>query len=475
MLSRSELAVRLLGLSRLSEPTDDPGVVLVQIAGLSFAQLNKSARQRCLPFVKNLLKQQDYQLHGLYSGLPANTAAVQAELFYGVKGSVSAFNNLEQFEAGLKERGGPGLLRGGSSYGNVFTGGAKEPHFCQAQGRKSSLWPAKNILLRFLLAILYLDIFIRALFALMTEWTVALFELFRGTLKGENSVKELKSVGPRVFADSLLRERMVAGACWDIARGVPIIHVNFGGYDKQAQKRGVNSSSACRSLRAIDNAIRRIHNAIRQSPCREYDLWVYGDHGQESTEINCKESGHTLEKAVEQLFQSTNTPKFLWAMVMGPLGHIYVNETPAKQELQFYAPKLVSQLKVPLVLVREEPGKVIAWTSRGVFILPDQMAEVFGADHPFLEEMKHDLVRMCYHPNAGEWILAHAGMSKEETMSFALVPKSIQLEVHGKSYLRPIDLREAVLQFMDKKSYIDFVEFEVHSGSLLPWVNLQFF
>ena len=71
----------------------------------------------------------------------------------------------------------------------------------------------------------------------------------------------------------------------DVARGLPIIHCNFLGYDEQAHRRGPGSNYAHWSLKGIDRAIKRIWKAARRSTRRDYQLWVFADHGQTYTDI----------------------------------------------------------------------------------------------------------------------------------------------------------------------------------------------
>ena len=86
IFSRSEWAIRLLRLRKLKQSTAEPGLVMVQIDGLSMTQFNRALQKENLPFLQSLLSKERYILRSFYSGLPSNTPAVQAELFYGVKG-----------------------------------------------------------------------------------------------------------------------------------------------------------------------------------------------------------------------------------------------------------------------------------------------------------------------------------------------------------------------------------------------------
>ncbi|MBP9854440.1 MAG: hypothetical protein KBD53_06205, partial [Candidatus Omnitrophica bacterium] len=456
-------------------------------------------------------------LHSLYSGLPSNTPSVQGELFYGVKGCVPAFNFMdrklaqsvkmfdaqyvEQFEPRLAEQG-EGLLKGGSAYSNIYTGGAQEAHFCAVHLGIGRVFHSKNFFVFAILIILYIDIFIRTFILLTIEFFLALYDSIRGMIKRKIFYKEIEMIWLRVLVCIFLRELIVAGACMDIARGLPIIHMNFLGYDEQSHCRGPSSRFAHWSLQGIDHAIRRIDHAIKHSSHREYDLWIYGDHGQEKTVPYLIEHGLTIKEAVQKLFGSSKITCELSALkekqssrakllykskkkiiesifpsvdaetimvtAMGPLGHIYVNKKMDDEEKNFYAHKLVSEVKIPLVLIRQEQEKILAFTAQGTFSLPEQIADVIGEDHPFLEDMKEDIIRICKHHNAGDFVIAgwskgmtpisfpmefggHAGFTKEETNSFALLPMDAPVQT-GKIYLRPTDLREAALQFLNRGS-----------------------
>ena len=98
-----------------------------------------------MPFLNRLIQQEGYRLHTHFPGVPTSTPAIQGELFYGVKRVVPAFSFLDRqnkkimrmFESDacahvekILAQSDPGLLKGGSSYSNIFTGGAEESHFC---------------------------------------------------------------------------------------------------------------------------------------------------------------------------------------------------------------------------------------------------------------------------------------------------------------------------------------------------------
>ena len=87
-LSRSHWLARLLQLPVSTGSGVRPGLVMLQIDGLSQPELQRALARGEMPFLRRLLKKEHYTLHAHYSGLPATTPAVQAELFYGVKTAV---------------------------------------------------------------------------------------------------------------------------------------------------------------------------------------------------------------------------------------------------------------------------------------------------------------------------------------------------------------------------------------------------
>lgn len=520
--NRSEWMIRLLNLTFAEEPASRPGLVIIQIDGLGFTQFERAMRKGNLPFLARLTREEGYSSHRHYTGLPSNTPAVQGALFYGVKGCVPAFSfkdsqtgqvfnmftpqSASAVENRLKEKGKP-LLAGGSAYGNIFTGGAKEAHFCGASMGWGSLLKAANPLGPPLTLLLNLHIFVRASFLVVLELILALGDSFRGILSGKNLVSEIRFIPLRVTICILLREIIAAGAKIDIARGLPVIHVNFAGYDEQAHHRGPASGVSHWSLKGIDHAIKGIWIAAKRAQRRDYDVFIYSDHGQEETAGYSGENGRSIQEAVDQVFEekiaagswqtefshgvpywradllrdkpgkrmqaayaSTETQKENAARAvvtaMGPVGHIYPPQPFSSEEKESVARKFVVSAKIPLVMTPAGPGKAFAWTSSGKFTLPEEADKVMEAEHPFYEEVVRDLVEMCHHPDAGEFIIfgwrpgprsltfphehgSHAGPGIEETSGFALLPVDALDPAIGNT-IRTHELREAAFRALGR-------------------------
>ncbi|HYD84401.1 MAG TPA: endonuclease, partial [Opitutus sp.] len=299
-LSRNEWAIRHLGLTPSEGTSEEPGLLLIQIDGLARRQLEAAMAQGRMPFLHRLMRRDDYTLHTFYPGLPSTTPAVQAELFYGVKSGVPAFSF---FDRGLKKLGrmwdpewakareaafsekAEGLLKGGSSWSNIYTGGAgqEESHFCAASIGLGDMWRSGKIRNIFLFIVLQLPAALRILWRLLVEMGVAISDAAQAIARGRKPKLELMLLLSRVFVGVGLRELLTISGQIDVTRGLPIVHINFVGYDEHAHVRGPGSRFALYGLRGIDNAIRKIVRTAHRSRRRDYAVWVFSDHGQEGT------------------------------------------------------------------------------------------------------------------------------------------------------------------------------------------------
>ncbi|MEE9499262.1 MAG: hypothetical protein V3V24_07970, partial [Nitrospinaceae bacterium] len=317
-LSRSEWGIRLAGLSKSTDTESDPGLVILQIDGLSRTQLETALKKGKMPFLNRLIKQEGYRLHTHFPGVPTSTPAIQGELFYGVKRVVPAFSFLDRqnkkimrmFESDacahvekVLAQNDTGLLEGGSSYSNIFSGGAEESHFCPGTIGWSGLLKLSNPLFLLHLIVFHGWSLIRMAGLLVLEVVLAVVDSIRGVIEKYDLWKEIKFIPARVAICILLRELIVIGIKMDVTRGLPIIHANFVGYDEQAHRRGPTSQFAHWTLKGIDDGIKRITQAAQRSPRREYDVWIYSDHGQEDCVPYPKENGRTLEDAVLSVFR----------------------------------------------------------------------------------------------------------------------------------------------------------------------------
>ncbi len=480
-LSRSEWAIRALGLGREAPETPAPGLLLIQIDGLGRDQFDAALARGRLPFLRRLLKCERYALHDLYAGVPSTTPAVQAELFYGVRTAVPAFSYIDpardepvrlyepaaarELEARLAAEH-PALLDGGAAYGNILTGGARESeaHFCVSALGLGPVLRAANPLTIALLVLGNLGSVLRVAGLLVAELGLALWDFVRALGRGVHLLHELKFIPTRVAICIGLRELIAIGAQIDIARGLPVIQINLVAYDEQSHRRGPDAEFAHWALKGIDRTIRRLWQTAMKSEHRDYRVWIYSDHGQAPVEQYPLKHGRSIDETLDAILaEAAATPPPVrdqrwrdrqrgvqsWRSLtlrggapfrllptyggaptlpppgsarvaaMGPLGHVRLPAGTSPAAVAVVAQRLVDDAGVPAALAREADGAVRAWTRDGELLLPRDGARLVGDDHPFRDEVIADLIALCHHPQAGDIVLS--GWCKGVApMSFAI-------------------------------------------------------
>jgi len=516
--------IRMLGLQQAPAANQsERGLILIQVDGLSFARFQSSLQNGSLPFLKKLQDREHYKARHHYAGVPSCTPAIQGELFYGVKQCVPAFKFRDHLsgeiltfyeshsaclvEERLRQKT-PGLLEGGSSYSNIFSGGAKNnAHFCVASIGWTAFFKALNPYSLIVLWLLNLDGFLRLFFGLLIEFARSVWDCLAGALQGYGLRAEFNFILSRLFATVIIRELVTLGAKLDIARGLPLIHLNFFSYDEHAHRRGPSSRFALDTLPGVDRRIRRIWNAAHNAIARDYDLWIYSDHGQEEVIPYEAENGVRVETAIQQVFQKANldgaalkNPAVLPEQTrggcrknvsffnsksdrsgekaavqadtrqpiitaQGPVGFIYPPGDLTVEQKEQLAQALVEEAHIPLVLTLVSGGRVAALTPEGKFYLPQDAKCLAGDDHLFPAQIGEDLAALCRHPDSGAFVISgwrkgkrsvsfpweygsHAGPGSQETDGFAFLPADIAAQAESKKIFRPVDLRQSVTSFL---------------------------
>lgn len=520
-LSRNEWAIRHLGLTPSEGTSEAPGLLLIQIDGFARGQLERALATRKMPFLARLLQREGYRLHTFYPGLPSTTPAVQAELYYGVRAAVPAFSF---FDRTLKKLGrmwdpewakareaacagqAEGLLRGGSSWSNIYTGGAApdESHFCATSIGIGDLWRTGKIRNIFIFIVLNFPAAVRIAWLLLVEFFVAIGDAARAIGSGRNLRRETMLMISRVFVGVGLRELLTISGQIDVTRGLPIVHINFVGYDEEAHVRGPGSRLAHYSLRGIDRAIKHIARAAARSRRRDYAVWIFSDHGQEATRAFPDVFPGGVEAALRDALELARRRELPWragdeawktsawlsrarfnqarlervraadareqaesagftVAAMGPVGHVYFTEPKTDAERCAVAQRLVAQGSIPGVLVRTAAD--LWWFhARGRTRVPDDVPALLPHPEPLRRVIAEDIVTLCAHPDSGDLTLvgwspfaetpwsfapgergAHGGFGPNETQGFALLPPHTPLPAGTEHFIRPGALRTAAL------------------------------
>ncbi|RZU49434.1 type I phosphodiesterase/nucleotide pyrophosphatase [Krasilnikovia cinnamomea] len=300
---------------RAATTSDVPGVVMIQIDGLSAPLARMALSTGALPTLNRWLRTGSHTLAEWHAELPATTPASQAGLLHGASAQVPAFRWYEKESGRLvvtnhprdsalvesRLTDGRGLLvDGGVSVSNVFSGDAPTSLLTmstvgtpRAPGR-----PA-----RFLGAYLIDPFgFTRSLFLTVGEIVKELYQARRQRLRRvEPRIPRTASyVLLRGLTNVLLRHLNLSLIAEHMMRGAPSVYCDFVDYDEIAHHAGPARPEALASLEGIDSVLATLEELASAAP-RPYHLVVLSDHGQSQGATFLQRYGVALEDLVRQL------------------------------------------------------------------------------------------------------------------------------------------------------------------------------
>jgi len=284
---------KLIGRSAHSD-LSQRGLLVVQLDALPYETFRSAMERGYLPFLRRELLRGNFHAQKWYSGIPSNTPSVQAGLLYGNNDNIPGFRWYEKdkrlhvsfkspLSAGLVEERldsrFEGLLKGGSSYANMFSGAASTSVATFGSFTQFNIARALRWLRLLLLLLMNFFTVLLTVFYTFKEFAIELYDwlhVIRNRL-----IQRGEYLFPlyRILMNVWVREVITVGVMTDIARGVPSIYITYLSYDELAHQRGPLSKSALNSLKTIDRRIKRIVRLARRKILREYDIFVFSDHG----------------------------------------------------------------------------------------------------------------------------------------------------------------------------------------------------
>src|SRR4051812_15577661 len=293
---RSEAVTRhLLWVNRRfrgSVPRSDlPGVVFVQIDGLSAPLARWALDTGNLPTLGRWLRSGSHSLAEWHARLPATTPASQAGLLHGASDQVPAFRWYEKergrlvvtnkpVDAALVENrlsDGHGLLAdGGVSLSNVFSGDAPTSLLTMSTAR-AGRGPAR-----------YMSSYLLDPFGLTRSLVLTFGEIVKELHQARR--QRVRRVEPRIKREAsyvllrgvtnvLLRQLNLAVLAEHLMRGTPSIYCDFVDYDEIAHHAGPARPEALAALEGIDAVLANLEEVAAEAP-RPYEIVVLSDHGQ---------------------------------------------------------------------------------------------------------------------------------------------------------------------------------------------------
>ncbi|MFW0884106.1 alkaline phosphatase family protein [Candidatus Acidulodesulfobacterium sp. H_13] len=311
---------------KVKKPFKKNGFVIFQIDGLSYKAIRKALSLKLMPHLQKMIDLGDYSFGRYFTGVPSDTPSFQAGLLYGDNNDVPGFRWIEKEtgreiifkqpdSAGMVEEllagKKPGLLTGGSSYVNLFSGGASRSTFTLSTFSIRYLFKRKvrNFDI-FIVFIFHIFTFLKTFLYVFFEFLLEIWERIMDAVKKRKVRPEGFFPFARAMSNVIFKEIETFGAIMDISRGVPSIYLNYIGYDELSHHRGPYSLSALRTLKAIDRKIHHIYKEISNSE-RNYDFFIISDHGHTpSVPFSELNNGKKLKSVIEDCVQADNIKIF---------------------------------------------------------------------------------------------------------------------------------------------------------------------
>ncbi|RYV52442.1 alkaline phosphatase family protein [Pengzhenrongella frigida] len=297
---------------------DAPGLLIVQLDGVSREVLSHAIDAGLVPTMTRWLRLGTHRLVGWWAQVPATTPASQAGLLHGSSLQVPAFRwwdkDLDRMvvtnrpgDAALVERrlsDGHGLLvHGGAAVSTMFTGDAPTALvvISRAHGRRG--FGPGSAFVRFF----------SSPYVLTRTLGLTLGEMVKEVYQGRQ--QRARGVAPRVsrrgvyvllraISNVLMRDLNTALVAEQLLGGTPTVFVDLVDYDEIAHHAGPVRPEALRALEGIDRVLALLAEVAEHAP-RDYRIVVLSDHGQSLGETFEQVEGSPLTDVVRELMAGT--------------------------------------------------------------------------------------------------------------------------------------------------------------------------
>ncbi|MBF4161392.1 alkaline phosphatase family protein [Nocardioides acrostichi] len=290
---------------------DGPGLLVVQLDGVSEPVLRQALTAGSLPTLSRWLRGGSHELRRWHTGIPATTPAGQAVLLHGDTTSVPGFRWWDRDQGRLVTASRPGdaaalerslstgrglLADGGASVSNLLSGDAPERVLTVSDARApggdagaASFATARSGFLRSVVLLVG---------QIVTELHQARRQRARGVLPRVRRGGRFALL--RGVATVVLRDLTTSVVAEQLTRGTPVVFVDYVDYDEVAHHAGPTRPESLRTLEHLDQVLHLLEQVAEQVG-RRYEIAVVSDHGQAQGTTFRQLTGRTLEQVVEEL------------------------------------------------------------------------------------------------------------------------------------------------------------------------------
>ena len=300
---------------RKGEVKNYPGLIIVEIDGLSYDVLKEAIDKGLMPKIKSMIDDGTHTLRKWETDLSSQTGASQAGILHGNNADITAFrwiekqNNNQMMQCSgvskvktLEERisDGNGLLvDNGASRSNLFSG------------------DTDNVIFTFSKILNLRKLYNRAWFSVFSNPSnfarIVLLFIAEMILEIISQIKHrVLNIRPRIkrgiayiivraVTNVFLREINTSTLVGDMLVGdIDVAYSTYLGYDEIAHHSGVRDEDSWFALKGMDKQIRRLVTATKYTP-RDYQFVIQSDHGQTNGATFKQRYGESFEDFVKTL------------------------------------------------------------------------------------------------------------------------------------------------------------------------------
>lgn len=295
--------------------SDEPGLVIIQVDGLSHDVLTHSIRAGRVPHLSRWIRDGSHTLARWEALLPSTTPASQAGILHGNNDGIPNFRWWEKKTGRLlvanhpedateiegRISDGEGLLSpGGASISNIFTGDGDRAFLVMStiKVKERGLGQSNAFAMFFLSPYNYLTMIAKYLAEVVKEriqsWRQARAGIEPRMHRGFPYpwVRAATNVALRSLGTSLVIQEMM--------RGTPVVYMDYTDYDEIAHHSGPERAESLDALDGVDRELRTLAKAAGNAP-RPYRFVFLADHGQSLGATFLQRYGLTLEDLVRSL------------------------------------------------------------------------------------------------------------------------------------------------------------------------------
>ena len=290
-----------------------PGVVMLEIDGLSINTLKKAIDKGIMPNIEKFINE-THTLKGWETDLSSQTGASQAGILHGNNRNIVAYRWVEKEnnnkivvsgklsdapEIEEKISNGEGLLKNGISIANMFSGDSKIPTLTSSKLNGLSNIYNKTLNAVFLDSYNFQRLFILFIWDIILEVSSQITHLLRNI--HPRLRRTIVYAAVRAGANVVLREVTTDVLTSEILTGdIDTAYATYMGYDEIAHHSGVQDNDVWGALKRIDMQFPKIISAIEMSD-RDYKLVILSDHGQSNGATFKQRYGISLGNYVRRL------------------------------------------------------------------------------------------------------------------------------------------------------------------------------